>query len=192
LVKKKGEIKMVKLHLGCGDKYIPGFIHIDIAHFPHIDYRQSITLLPQFDDDSVDYIYCCHALEYLDRDEAVLALKEWHRVLKVDGILRIAVPDFDAIVKVYTRFANRDVEGRGILGPLYGKIDVGYRSIFHKTVYNYNSLKKMLKRVGFKDIQRYNWQETEHCNVDDFSQAYIPHMDKKAGLLISLNVEAKK
>ena len=46
--------------------------------------------------------------------------------------------------------------------------------------------------VGFKDIKRYDWRETEHAEFDDHSQAYLPHMDKENGTLISLNVECTK
>lgn len=46
--------------------------------------------------------------------------------------------------------------------------------------------------AGFKDVRRYDWRQTEHKDYDDFSQAYIPHMDKENGLLISLNIEATK
>jgi len=182
----------VKLHLGCGEKYIQGYVHIDIVSYPHVDYQQSIMFLPQFDDNSVDYIYCCHAFEYLDREEGYAALCEWIRVLKPGGTIRLAVPDFDAIVTNYQTKANRNIEERGILGPLYGKIDCGFMSVYHKTAYNFDSLQKMLERVGFKDIKLYDWRETEHADVDDFSQAYIPHMDKENGLLISLNIEGKK
>jgi len=185
-------MKETKLHLGCGKVYIPDFIHIDIADFDHIDYKQSISQLPQFTDNSVDYIYCCHAFEYQDREVAKWCLKEWYRVLKPGGIVRIAVPDFDAIIKVYTRYANRDIEAKGILGPMYGRIKANNDLIYHKTIYNFKSLKKMLEKAGFKNIRRYAWQETEHSHIDDYSQAYIPHMDKSGGLLISLNVEGIK
>lgn len=200
------------LHLGCGKRYIPGFIHIDLAKFDHIDNQSDIGDLSMFEDGTVDYIYCCHAFEYYDRDDAERVLKEWYRVLKPEGMLRVAVPDFDAIIKVYQRYANRDIDVRGILGPLYGKMEVKKtivvshlvngvelshpttisECIYHKTCYNYASLKKLLEKVGFKDVRKYSWQETEHADVDDCSQAYIPHMDKKSGLLVSLNVEAKK
>ena len=36
------------------------------------------------------------------------------------------------------------------------------------------------------------WRETEHSQFDDHSQAYVPHMDKENGVLISLNVECNK
>ena len=43
-----------------------------------------------------------------------------------------------------------------------------------------------------KEIKKYNWRKTEHSMFDDHSQAYLPHMDKENGILISLNVECVK
>ena len=93
-------MQKLKLHLGGGKRYIPGFIHIDIADFPHIDYKGDIGDLSMFKSNTVDLIYCCHAFEYFDRMEGKLVLTEWYRVLKKGGILRLAVPDFENIVKV--------------------------------------------------------------------------------------------
>jgi predicted SAM-dependent methyltransferase len=184
----------IQLHLGCGKRYIPGFVHVDLDDYPHIDYRHDISSLPMFADDSVDLIYCCHALEYYDRGEALGVSKEWHRVLKPGGILRLAVPDFEAIVKVYLKY--QDLAHQGILGPLYGRMVMktadGEKVIHHKTAYDFASLKTVLEAVGFKNIHRYDWRQTVHKDYDDFSQAYIPHMDKEHGILISLNVEAEK
>lgn len=191
---------MKKLHLGGGKRYIPGFTHIDLDDFPHIDYKQDISKLDMFEDNTVDYIYCCHALEYLDREQAKEALKEWHRVLKEGGILRVAVPNFETIIRVYQKY--KDIEHRGILGPIYGQMTINVhpycynprideRTIFHKTMYDFKSLKKLLEKVGFKNIHQYDWRETEHADVDDFSSAYIPHLDKEHGILISLNIEAE-
>jgi len=186
--------KQKMLHLGCGKRNIPGFIHVDLDDFSHIDYRHEISTLPMFLANSVDLIYCAHALEYFDREGAKNVLKEWYRVLKPGGILRIAVPDFENIVNVYKKY--KDLDHKGILGPLYGRMAIktkkGEKYIYHKTAYDFKSLKKVLETAGFKKIKRYDWQKTVHKDYDDHSQAYIPHMDKKRGILISLNVEAEK
>jgi len=191
----KNNNKKIQLHLGCGKKFIPGFIHIDLDDYPHIDYRHEISRLPMFKNNSVDLIYCCHAFEYFDREEVKGVLREWRRVLKPGGILRLAVPDFEAIAKVYLKY-GKNLGHRGILGPLYGRIKIktktGEKFIYHKTVYDFKSLKKVFKTAGFKNIHRYDWRKTIHKDYDDFSQAYIPHMQKNKGLLISLNVEAEK
>jgi predicted SAM-dependent methyltransferase len=183
----------MKLHLGCGRRYIPGFVHVDLCDFPHIDYRHGVSSLPMFGDESVEFIYASHVLSYFDREEVKAVLAEWRRVLKIGGILRLAVPDFEALVKVYeiTKDLNK------ILGPLYGRM-VGESQrnakmlIYHKTVYDFDSLKRILEECLFSDVHPYDWRETLHKNYDDYSQAYFPHMDKEHGLLISLNVEALK
>ena len=64
----------LKLHLGCGKRYIPGFVHVDLDDFPHIDHRANIGRLPMFADGSAELIYCCRALQYFDRMEAVAVL----------------------------------------------------------------------------------------------------------------------
>ena len=184
--------KEVLLHLGCGRRYIPGFIHIDLDKHSHIDYQSAIDDLNMFNDQSVDLIYSSHALEYFDRTEVNSVLQEWRRVLKPGGILRIAVPDFDALLQVYKKSGDLNK----ILGPLFGRIEISSEEedlvFYHKTVYDFHSLRGVLEENGFKNIRRYDWQKTIHKDHDDHSQAYIPHMDKENGLLISLNVEAER
>jgi len=50
----------------------------------------------------------------------------------------------------------------------------------------------VLKSVGIESVERYDWRDTEHADFDDHSQAYIPHMDKENGVLVSLNVQGTK
>lgn len=182
----------MKLHLGCGKRYIPGFVHVDLNDLSHIDYKCDVRSLPMFADNSADLIYACHVIEYFDRTEVLDVLREWYRVLKQGGALRLAVPDFAALVEVYLKHGDLSL----IHGPLYGRMVIyaeGVESvIYHRTVYNFESLKSTLESVGFKNVHRYEWRQTIHKDYDDFSQAYIPHMDKEHGLLISLNVEANK
>lgn len=178
----------MKLHLGCGKRdFGTEWISIDGGDFPHL-HSHDITKL-DFKDNTVDLIYSSHVLEYFDRVEVIDVLNEWKRVLKSNGILRIAVPDFESMVKLYLS-GKYNLEN--FLGPIFGKMEMGDEVIYHRTTYDYNSLKKILEKVGFLDIKLYNWRETEHSHIDDHSQAYLPHMDKQNGTLISLNVECKK
>lgn len=178
----------MKLHLGCGKRdFGESWIHIDASDFPHVKYK-NITSLP-FEDNSVDIIYVSHVISYFDRNEIVDILKEWNRVLKVEGVLRLAVPDFESMSKLYV---NNNVDLKFFLGPLYGKMISGNNTIYHKTVYDFNSLQQVLTDNGFTAVKKYDWRETDHNHIDDHSQAYIPHMDKKNGTLISLNVECIK
>lgn len=183
----------MKLHLGCWHRDFPGFINVDLCDMPHIHHKHSIDKLPFIEDESVDYIYCSHAFEYFDIIKGEEVLFEWKRVLKPGGILRIAVPDFDKLIIVYEK-SNRDL--RKILGPLFGRMIIkdsnGEIGLYHKTVYNFKLMEELLVNQGYNSIKEYDWRATEHSMYDDHSQAYFPHLDKENGLLISLNIEAKK
>lgn len=174
----------MNLHLGCGKRNIPGFINVDIADFPHVHHKRDVRNLAVFESNSVDLIYASHLLEYFDREEVKVVLKEWKRVLKPGATLRLAVPDFMKLILVYQ--GTGDI--KYILGPLYGKLN----GMYHKTVYDFKSLKTLLEKMGFKNVRLYDWRQTIHKDYDDCSQAYFPHMDKENGLLVSLNVEATK
>jgi len=179
---------MIKLHLGCGWRdFGADWTHIDGGDYEHLDYKD-ITKL-EFEDGSVDLIYASHVLEYFDREEAVTLLKEWVRALKPGGVLRIAVPDFEVMAILY---AMKKIHLKSILGPLYGKMEMADQTIYHKTTYDFGDLSSLLECVGINDIERYDWKNTEHSLYDDHSQAYIPHMNKENGTLISLNVEGVK
>lgn len=64
--------------------------------------------------------------------------------------------------------------------------------IYHRTVYDFHDIQALLESVGFQSVRRYDWRQPIHRVRDDYSQAFIPHMDKEHGTLISLNVEAEK
>lgn len=179
----------MKLHLGCWHRYIPGFIHIDLCELDHIDYKSDIGELSFIKENSVDYIYCSHALEYKDYFEVKNVLNEWRRVLKPNGMLRIAVPDFNKLIWLYKK--TNDI--KKIIGPLYGRMVINEsEKIYHKTAFDFDKIKELLKEGKFKKIKKYDWRNTEHSEIDDHSQAYYPQMDKNNGTLISLNVECIK
>jgi len=176
----------MNLHLGCGKRLIPGFVHIDAIDYPHVDHVATIDNLSFLGDDSADLIYNCHVLEHFKRRDVPRVLKEWHRVLKPGGILRVSVPDFSQICEVYRKFKRLDL----VVGPIFGRQDYLYN--IHYNIFDEASLTESLQAVGFNNVHRYDWRQTEHAHIDDFSQAYIPHMDKEQGILISLNVECTK
>ncbi len=182
----------MKLHLGCGEKYLHGYLHIDLSDYPHIDYKWRVDSLPMVEDNTVELIYASHVLEYFSDVEAISVLQEWHRVLQPGGILRLAVPDFEALVTVYR---TTDIIGL-ITGPIFGTWKVSPEvTVSHKCLYNKIKLANYLYAAGFRHVREWYPLQVftdKNDNFDDFSQAYIPHMDKTNGKCISLNLEADK
>jgi SAM-dependent methyltransferase len=179
----------MKIHLGCGKRHIPGFVHVDAVKFPHVDYVHDIRTLEMFETGTADLMYACQVIEYFDREEVVGVFAEWKRVLKSGGILRLSVPNFEVLSRLYNAGFGLDY----LLGTLYGKIPRdGGGFVYHRTTYDAPSLTKVLTASGFVNVEHWDWRTTEHASVDDFSQAYFPHMDKDRGILFNLNMQATK
>jgi predicted SAM-dependent methyltransferase len=175
----------LKLHLGCGTKHIKGYTNIDIRYLPKVDEVNNIKFLRNYKENTVDTIYACHVLEHFSRWDYENVLRRWYEILKPGGILRVAVPNFESVCEYYNITKNL----QNVMGILYGGQD--YNENFHYVIFDTNTLSSSLQKIGFKNIKKYNWQETEHSEVDDYSKAYIPHMDQ-TGLLMSLNIECQK
>ena len=185
---------MTKLHLGCGKRYLAGYDHVDLSSYDHIKYNTPIFPLAYIDDDSIEEIYCSHALEYFDFAECLLALKEWHRILNPNGgQLRLSVPDFDKLLKVYA-LNNNKIES--IVGPLFGKWSVSSTlTVYHKTVFTQTVLTSLLQESGFASIEEWDpfvFHGQDETSFDDYSKACFPHMAFDTGMLISLNLLATK
>ena len=181
--------KFSKIHLGCGVKHLPGWFHVDALELPNVDHVGRVEDLSFIPDGSTELIYACHLLEHFGRHTYKDALREWFRVLKSGGILRIAVPDFGAAAKLY--MAGNLPRG---IEDVRGLVTGGQRDEydFHGMIFDEAALSEALKEVGFAETRLWDWRTTEHAHLDDYSQAYIPHMDKENGTLVSLNIEAIK
>ena len=178
-----------KLHLGCGVKHIPGFYHVDALDYPHVDRIGPVEDLSFIPDNTVKLIYACHVLEHFGRNEFKSVLAEWCRVLAPGGVLRVAVPDFQAVAELYVDPDN----GIG-LAQVLGLVVGGQRDQYdyHKAAFDEEVLSQALLEVGFSSVRRWDWRTTEHSSLDDYSQAYLPHMAKENGRLVSLNLEGVK
>ena len=122
-------------------------------------------------DSSVECIYTSHMLEHLSRDGASAFLEEALRLLEVDGVLRVAVPDLRLAADEYiaTEDANFFMEGMRVQAPPFGtlreKLQLlvsGYRH--HQWMYDGKSLSALMKAAGFQDVCVYNKGETQLKN----------------------------
>ena len=173
----------LRLHLGCGDIDYPGFVNIDGRPAPHVHRLQRIDKLDAFADQSASLIYACHCLEHFGFRQVPLVMKEWRRVLKPGGIVRISVPDFDHLVNLYLE-SGRDVQS--IIQPLMGGQDYAFN--FHYTCFNRTDLSRLLVEAGFRNPREWHPGTDTYTSVPDWSGKTIPYRGREYP--VSLNVEA--
>lgn len=174
-----------KLHLGCGKAYLPGWINVDIFSTVRADAYHDVTALP-YERESFDLIYASHIAEHIHRHMVLATLNHWVSLLKPGGLLRLAVPDFEAACERYAK--TKDISE--IMGLLYGGQNCHLNR--HTVAFDAYSLSYYMKLAGLTGIKRWDWRIKEHAAYDDYSQSYLPHMDKANGTLMSLNLEGIK
>lgn len=181
-----------KLHLGSGQVYLPGYINCDLFSNTRADVYHDITNLP-YAPESFDEIYCCHCIEHVGRHKILATLSHWKTLLVSGGILKLAVPDFAAVVRWYQQ--TNDIES------LIGLVCGGQRNSLdqHTMIFDELSLTAMLEKVGFVDVKEWDWRTTEHAAFDDYASAYLPldkltrkPLDKENGVHVSLNLQATR
>jgi predicted SAM-dependent methyltransferase len=175
----------VYIHLGCGEIVSDEFINVDSRVFRHIHHVHRADKLPMFQDNSANMIYASHILEHFRMDEVPIVLKEWYRILKPGGVLRVGVPDFDTIIKVYLE-NGRNIDH--IWAPLMGGQE--YKQNVHYACFNESNLTRFCYEAGFKTIRRWSADEVEHHNFVDWTSH--PFIVNQINYPISLNLEAIK
>ena len=169
------------LHIGCGTNILPKpFENLDGREFEGVDHVSSASDLKQFDDETFDMVYASHILEHHPRNDVESVLKEWVRVVKVDGIVRISVPSFKSATQIYDKTGKLE----NILGPLSGGQTYDYE--FHYCLFDERTLTALMKKCGLTAIHPWLYTRTRHSDYWDFSQA-VTH-----GIQVSLNLEGRK
>lgn len=141
----------IRLHLGCGERPVPGWINVDLAGARADlvwDLRRPLPFAPA----SVDAIFHEHFLEHLPVDDAVESLRTCRDLLRPGGVLRIGVPDFAAHVTSYLGEdpllddlrPDRPTRLLALNELLY---DYGHRSMWDR-----ETLELTLREVGFADV----------------------------------------
>jgi predicted SAM-dependent methyltransferase len=89
------------VNLGCGNRWHPAWINIDIAPCGPGVIAHNLSLGIPFLDSSCDVVYHSHLLEHLRPEDALRFMQECYRVLKAGGIMRVATPDLERICRLY-------------------------------------------------------------------------------------------
>jgi SAM-dependent methyltransferase len=137
----------VKVHVGAGDKYWPGWVNCDLHS--DVDHNCDVSKLP-FPGDSADELQAHHVLEHIHRRNSCETLQEWFRVLKPGGKVVIEVPCLDKIGKL---IAGGEKNMRLTVLGLFGDPRDPRPGMMHQWCYSVGELTEILYGIGFVDVK---------------------------------------
>lgn len=150
--------KQVYLHLGCGNNSLENWFNMDLPNF-------DITKPLPFPDNSVDALYLEHVIEHILPSDAYDFFLEAKRILKHQGVLRLAFPDLLRIAKKttpeYVNFLHNCGWGDGTAGSEIRSIVVNHH---HKAIWTAETMMVVLESAGFKTAEK-NLGESEYPHL---------------------------
>lgn len=149
----------MKLNLGCGQCKFDDYVNIDIdpSVKPDLVHDFAQNVLP-YDDGSVEEVTMIHTIEHIARSAHVMIFAEINRVLKTKGLLYVAFPNPEVILK------NFLTNHRGMRGYWEATIVGRGNSIWdcHRAVMYVPDFVIFLKELGFGNIRAGAEPEQEH------------------------------
>lgn len=148
--------KPLHLHLGCGTKYLPGFVNIDANPRQKLDLWLDVRCGLPYATATVDSIYSTHMLEHLYPDEMEKLISECARVLKPGAGMRLVVPNLRSAIIAYqeTRwdwFYDSFPRHFDSLGGRFSNF------VFcdgqHRTAFDFGYLAEELRKAGFCEVE---------------------------------------
>jgi len=147
----------LRLHLGCGERHLSGYVNIDYPSIEHTvqtksaaDVFADITAL-QFPDQTVDEIRLHHVFEHFDRPTALALLCRWNQCLKIGGSLLIETPDFEASLVLIESPQYSYKQKQGVLRHIVGSHEAEWA--VHKDCWYKEKYQCVLSKLGFCDIR---------------------------------------
>ncbi|MDP5081406.1 MAG: methyltransferase domain-containing protein [Winogradskyella sp.] len=94
------------LNLGCGSNFHKEWINIDFVSKSNAVQAHNLLEGIPFEAQSIDVVYHSHVLEHFSKTDGIQFIKECFRVLKPQGVIRIAVPNLEVIAKEYLKYLD--------------------------------------------------------------------------------------
>jgi predicted SAM-dependent methyltransferase len=164
------------LRLGSGSHVDSGWLSADLLPVtPAVVYINATKEFP-LPADSFDAVQCEHMIEHISYESGLVMLREIRRVLRPNGVLRIATPNVDLVRRLldgpsddpalarYVEWSNRSFGNseEDVENPVF-TVNRMVRNWGHTFLYDEATLRHALELAGFRDIVRVTPHQSEHA-----------------------------
>ena len=193
--------EIAKLQIGCGPYPLEEWLNTDIV----TNLRKGSPIYMDagepfpIPDASFDYVYSEHLFEHLTYPQATNMLKECYRILKPNGILRIATPNLQFLVDLYLhpekelnkKYNELNAERSGLPFSSVYTVNYFHTTWGHKIIYDPITLSHFLEEAGFKDICQCEMSKSAHSHLNDVEQ-HFKSLPYDLNMLETMIVEARR
>ncbi len=159
-----------KLEIGSGTDPQPGYEHLDSRpDLPCLEHVHDIQQPLPFADHTFDEILSRSCLEHVSWRVVTGILRDWQRVLKPGGTLRVYVPDFEYLCRMYLAGKHDEhlhpsyvdaaetllggyTPGAWAMIKMFGGQE--YPANFHAAGYDFATFSRILQAAGFAQVTR--------------------------------------
>jgi hypothetical protein len=147
-----------RLHIGCGQEAIPGWVNIDNRPLPGVDRVLDVREGLPFEE--AEAIYAEHFLEHLSLEDGLTFLRACRRALASEGILRLSTPNLDWVYATHYRLGQELPAEEGLLDCL--RLNRAFHGWGHRFLYNEPMLAAAVRACGFSEATFYRYGESSH------------------------------
>jgi hypothetical protein len=170
---------MTKLHIGCGDHPLPGWLNTDLNPRRSDIRLMDATARFTFPDGTFERVFSEHMIEHVPHAGGAAMLAECRRVLHAGGRIRISCPDQQFIDRLHgpieqlTDLERSYVDWACRHFGLTSAAAVGTNlahGFGHQHIYTVASLRTALETAGFRDITEHRIRESgdpELCGLEN-------------------------
>lgn len=157
----------MKINFGSGGWKLPGWVNVDLALADRPDILADLSAPLPFRDGSARLLHAEDFLDQLPLERAAAFLAECHRILQPGGVLRVLVPDFAKLTRLYldepaelVRIWRAYVGEPLLLGTAGEVVNLGMRTGGHSFMYDAETLQALMSRCGFR-AEAVSYQHSE-------------------------------
>jgi len=161
----------MKLHLGCGERYLEGYRNIDFPSSHHSVQKKTVAdeqtniLTLQYPAETIEEVRLHHVFEHFPRPTALALIACWNSWLQPGGRIHLEVPDIKRQMQVLLDPSSSLHEKLLSVRHVFGSHEADWA--YHYEGYTPENLQFLLEAYGFEitRLEKNSWMGTHNFEI---------------------------